>query len=309
MALADEDSPAFMLGGFQHRGCGARRRAASSPRRSGPARASAGTSTTTGCSRAPSASSARATAANLVDAWIPALDGRRGEAASAARKVADVGCGHGASTIIMAAGVSRSRRSSASTTTTASIEARPRRGRGGGVADRVAFEVAGAKDYPGTGYDLVVLLRLPARHGRSGRRARATSARRSPPDGTWMLVEPFAGDRVEDNLNPVGRVYYCGLDDASARPARSTQEVGLALGAQAGEARLARGRREAGFTPLPARDRDAVQPGARGPGLTIWRRGGRARPAPAVCRPGCGHHSGRWGSRVDADGEELDDAS
>ncbi len=106
-------------------------------------------------------------------------------------------------------------------------------------------------------------VRLPARHGRSRSAPRGTCAARSTQDGTWLIVEPFAGDKVEDNLNPVGRVYY-GASTLVCTPASLSQEVGLGLGAQAGEARLRDVVTAGGFTPLPARDRDALQPRARG---------------------------------------------
>ena len=132
-----------------------------------------------------------------------------------------------------------------------------------GVADRVRFEAAAAAAHPGEGYDLVDDVRLPARHGRPGRRRAPGPPRRSPPDGTWLIVEPMAGDRVEDNLNPVGRAYY-GFSTFLCTPASLSQEVGLALGAQAGEARIGDVVAAGGFTPLPPRGRDAVQPRVRG---------------------------------------------
>ena len=115
-----------------------------------------------------------------------------------------------------------------------------------GMADRITFEVAAAKDYPGSGYDLVTVFDClhdmgdPA--GASGH-VHETLA----PDGTWMIVEPFAGDRVEENLNPVGRIFY-GASTVICTPASLSQEVGLALGAQAGEARLAEVVKQGGFS-------------------------------------------------------------
>ena len=137
-------------------------------------------------------------------------------------------------------------------------DARRRRAAEAGVGDRVRFEVAPRDGFPGEGYDLVDLVRLPARHGRPGRRG-PPRPRPLAPDGTWMIVEPSADDRVEDNLNPVGRAFY-GVSTLLCTPASLAQDVGLALGAQAGEARLrdvVRGR----VHPLPPRHRDAVQPG------------------------------------------------
>jgi len=105
-----------------------------------------------------------------------------------------------------------------------------------GVADRVSFEVAPAKSYPGDGYDLVAMFDCLHDMG-DPVGASAHVLETLTPDGTWMIVEPNAGDRLEDNLNPVGRVFY-GASTLVCTPASRDQEVGLALGAQAGEARL-----------------------------------------------------------------------
>ena len=105
-----------------------------------------------------------------------------------------------------------------------------------GVADRVSFEVASAKDYPGSGYDLVCVFDCLHDMG-DPVGASAHVLETLAPDGTWMIVEPFAGDQVQDNLNPIGRVFY-GASTMICTPASLDQEVGLALGAQAGEARL-----------------------------------------------------------------------
>ena len=181
---------------------------------------------------------------NLVSSWIPALTGveeklRRGA------KVADIGCGHGASTILMARAFPKS-------TFVGfdyhgpSIEAARKAAERAGVADRARFEQASAKAYPGRDYDLVAF--FDCLHDMGDPVGAATHVLRSlAEDGTWMIVEPFAGDRVEDNLNPVGRVYY----SASAlicTPASRAQEVGLALGAQAGEPRLRDVATRGGFT-------------------------------------------------------------
>jgi hypothetical protein len=127
-----------------------------------------------------------------------------------------------------------------------SIEAARKKAAQAGVADRCRFEVAGAKDYPGTGYDLVTSFDCLHDMGDpvgAAVHVRSTLAR----DGTWMIVEPSAGDRLEDNLNPVGRIFY-SASTLICVPASRSQEVGLALGAQAGEARIRAVTEEAGFT-------------------------------------------------------------
>jgi SAM-dependent methyltransferase len=181
--------------------------------------------------------------ANLVDSWIPALEGVQKKLEAGAR-VADVGCGHGASTILMAAAFPRSSFVGYDYHA-ASVEQARERAEAAGVGDRVRFEVAGAKDYPGT-YDLVAFFDClhdmgdpvgAARHVRSSLAA----------DGTWMLVEPRAGDRVEENLHPLGRVFY-SVSTLVCTQASLSQEVGTALGAQAGEARLRDVLGQAGFT-------------------------------------------------------------
>ena len=172
--------------------------------------------------------------ANLVDAWIPALDGVEAKLRAGA-SVADVGCGHGASTIIMAQAYPRSTFVGFDYHA-ASVERARQRAAEAGVGDRVTFEVAAAKEYPGRGYDLVAF--FDCLHDMGDPVGAAAHVRQSlAPDGTWLLVEPFANDRLEDNLNPVGRVYYAG-STMLCTPASLSQEVGLALGAQAGEARL-----------------------------------------------------------------------
>jgi ubiquinone/menaquinone biosynthesis C-methylase UbiE len=162
-------------------------------------------------------------------------------------RVADVGCGHGASTIIMAEAFPRSEfvgfdyhRSSISRAREAAAEA--------GLGDRIAFEEATAKDYPSPdgGYDLVCM--FDCLHDMGDPTGAAAHVRETlAPGGTWMVVEPFANDRVEDNLNPVGRVYY-GASTMICTPGSLDQEVGLGLGAQAGEARLTEVITEGGFT-------------------------------------------------------------
>ena len=117
-----------------------------------------------------------------------------------------------------------------------SIEMARQKAAEAGVADRVEFAVAKAKDYPGENYDFVTF--FDCLHDMGDPIGAAAHVRESlAPDGTWMIVEPFAGDRVEDNLNPVGRIYY-SASTLLCTPASLSQEVGLALGAQAGEARM-----------------------------------------------------------------------
>jgi SAM-dependent methyltransferase len=172
--------------------------------------------------------------AHLVAEWIPALEGMHDKLSRGA-SVADVGCGHGASTLVLAKAYPRSRFVGFDAHEP-SITAARERAAAAGVADRVRFEVSTAKTYPGTDYDLVAF--FDCLHDMGDPVGAAAHVRRSiAPDGTWMLVEPFANDRTADNFNPVGRVYYA----ASAQictPCSLSQEVGLALGAQAGEARL-----------------------------------------------------------------------
>jgi SAM-dependent methyltransferase len=182
-------------------------------------------------------------AANLVSNWLPALDGvveklRRGA------RVADVGCGHGASTLIMAQAFPNSRFSGFDYHQP-SIERAQHAAQEAGVADRVQFAVAPAKAFPGNGYDLVAFFDClhdmgdPIGAARHVREALAD-------DGTWLVVEPFANDHLKDNLNPVGRIYY-GASTMICTPASLSQEVGLGLGAQAGEARLRNVVTEGGF--------------------------------------------------------------
>ena len=173
-------------------------------------------------------------AANLVAKWLPALDGVVAKLETGAR-VADVGCGHGASTMLMARAFPRSQFVGFDYHAPSIERARELAG-AAGVSDRVRFEVAAAKTYPGTGYDLVTF--FDCLHDMGDPVGAAAHVRTSlAADGTWMIVEPFAHDRVEDNLNPVGRIFY-GASTFVCTPASLSQEVGLALGAQAGETRL-----------------------------------------------------------------------
>jgi SAM-dependent methyltransferase len=172
--------------------------------------------------------------AHLVAEWLPALDGVVAKLEAGAR-VADIGCGYGASTIIMAQAFPKSTFLGSDYHPDSIAEAR-QRAEAAGVADRVQFEVSPAGSFSGTGYDLVTT--FDALHDMgdpvgAARHVRSTVA----DDGTWMVVEPMAGDHVEDNLNPVGRAYY-GFSTLLCTPASLAQEVGLALGTQAGPARI-----------------------------------------------------------------------
>jgi SAM-dependent methyltransferase len=181
--------------------------------------------------------------ANLVSSWIPALDGVEDKLARGIR-VADVGCGHGASTILMSQAFPHSQFVGLDYHD-ASIEAARKRAADAGVADRVTFEVASAKDYTGT-YELICF--FECLHDMGDPVGAAKHARQAlVDDGTVLLVEPYAGDHVEDNLNVVGRSFY-GFSTVICTMASKSQEVGLALGAQAGEARLREVFEEAGFT-------------------------------------------------------------
>ena len=161
-------------------------------------------------------------------------------------QVADVGCGHGSSTILMAQAFPNSTFVGFDYHDASIEAARERAARRRASTTGSRFEVAPAADYAGDGLRPRDDVRLPARHGRPGRR-RPPRAQHAAPDGTWMIVEPIAGDRVEDNLNPVGRAYY-GFSTLLCTPASLSQEVGLALGAQAGEARIRDVVSAAGFT-------------------------------------------------------------
>jgi 2-polyprenyl-3-methyl-5-hydroxy-6-metoxy-1,4-benzoquinol methylase len=182
--------------------------------------------------------------AHLVGEWLPALDGVV-EKLESGGLVADVGCGHGASTVLMAKAFPRSR-FVGSDYHDGSIETARGRAEQAGVSDRVSFEVQPAAGYSGDGYDLVTMFDCLHDMGDpvgAARHVRSTLA----PEGTWMIVEPHAGDRVEENFNPVGRTYY-GFSTLLCTPASLSQEVGLALGAQAGEARLREVLSDGGFS-------------------------------------------------------------
>ena len=183
-------------------------------------------------------------AASLTSDWLPSLSGvvarlERGG------KVADVGCGHGASTVLMAAAYP------ASVFTgfdyhAPSVEAARGAATAAGVADRTTFEVAGAGAFSGSGYDLVCF--FDCLHDMGDPVGALQHTRRAlSDDGVVMLVEPQAGDTVAENLNPIGRLFYAA-SSLICTPASQSQEVGRALGAQAGVARLTEVANEAGFT-------------------------------------------------------------
>lgn len=173
-------------------------------------------------------------AAHLVQEWIPALEGVDARLRTGG-KVADVGCGLGASTIIMAQAYPHSTFHGFDYHAP-SIEWARKSAERAGVADRVKFDVAPARSFPGRDYDLVSVFDCLHDMGDPvGASRHVREALKS--DGAWMIVEPFANDRLEDNLTPVGRIFY-GASTLICTPASRSQEVGMCLGAQAGEARL-----------------------------------------------------------------------
>ena len=173
-------------------------------------------------------------AANLVAHWLPALDCMVARLEAGA-KVADVGCGHGASTLIMAEAYPSSRFVGYDYHAP-SVEHARAAAQKAGLAERVRFEVAQAADFPGSGYDLVAM--FDCLHDMGDPAGASAHVRSSlAADGCWLIVEPFANDRLEDNLNPVGRVFY-SASSFICTPASRSQEVGACLGAQAGEQRL-----------------------------------------------------------------------
>ena len=183
-------------------------------------------------------------AANLVSQWLPALEGVEAKLKSGAR-VADVGCGHGASTIIMAQAYPKSEFIGFDYHEPSIVRARESANKAG-LGDRVRFEVASAKSYPGSDYDLVTV--FDCLHDMGDPVGASAHVRQSlKKDGTWMIVEPFANDQLENNLNPVSRVFY-SASTFICTPASRSQEVGLCLGAQAGEARIRSVVRDGGFS-------------------------------------------------------------
>src|SRR6266436_1904069 len=231
--LANEDSPAYIPGAFQL----ALGSLAAVPRIAESFRSGAGMgwhehddAVFDGCEKffRPSY------AANLVSSWIPSLQGVKAKLEVGAR-VADVGCGKGASTMLMAKAFPRSQffgfdYHDKSIEGARAIAARE------GLSDRVSFEVTKAKEFLGKDYDLVTV--FDCLHDMGDPVGAATHVRKSlSKDGTWMIVEPFANDELKDNLNPVGRVYY-SFSTLLCTPCSRSQEVGLCLGAQSGEKRI-----------------------------------------------------------------------
>jgi ubiquinone/menaquinone biosynthesis C-methylase UbiE len=182
--------------------------------------------------------------ANLVPSWLPALDGVEAKLRAGAR-VADIGCGLGASTVLLAQSYPTST-INGSDYHNGSIELARKRAAEAGVGSRTAFEVASAQTFSGSGYDLVTT--FDSLHDMGDPVGAARHVRDTlTPDGTWMIVEPAAADTVEGNLNPVGRIYY-SFSSYLCVPNGLSQPGGYALGAQAGEAAIRQVSTDAGFT-------------------------------------------------------------
>jgi len=180
---------------------------------------------------------------SLVQSWLPALDGIE-DKLHAGGKVADVGCGHGHSTILMAEAFPNSKFWGFDPDHDSIVAAR-KNAELAGVGDRATFDYGVAKDYPAQNFDLICFFDClhdmgdPVGAARHAKEALAA-------DGTIMLVEPYANDQVENNINPIGRLYYAASTTLCCAHSLS-EEVGLALGAQAGEARLREVFADAGF--------------------------------------------------------------
>jgi SAM-dependent methyltransferase len=183
-------------------------------------------------------------AANLMSTWIPSLQDVTAKLEAGAR-VADVGCGKGASTILMAKAYPKSKFFGFDYHDK-SIEAARENAKSEGVGERATFEVAKAKEFPGKDYDFVAV--FDCLHDMGDPIGAARHVRESlSKDGTWMIVEPFANDELKDNLNPVGRMYY-SFSTLLCTPCSRSQEVALCLGAQSGEKRIREVVSTAGFS-------------------------------------------------------------
>lgn len=182
--------------------------------------------------------------ANLISSWLPALDGVV-DTLTVGASVADVGCGHGASTILMAQAFPQSR-FVGSDYHASSIAIARDRATTAGVGGNTDFEVTPAAEFPGSGYALVTM--FDSLHDMGDPVGAARRVRQAiEPDGTWMVVEPAAGDTVEENLNPIGRAYY-GFSTLLCTPASLSQPGAAALGTQAGPAKIREVAEQAGFT-------------------------------------------------------------
>ncbi|HEY1272345.1 MAG TPA: class I SAM-dependent methyltransferase, partial [Terriglobales bacterium] len=242
-ALANEDSPAYLPGAFQL----ALGSLAAVPRIAESFRNGAGMGwhehddgVFHGCEKFFRAGYT----ANLVASWIPALDDVKAKLEAGA-KVADVGCGKGASTVLMAKAFPKSKFHGFDYHDK-SIEGARETAKREGLSGRVSFDVSKAKDFPGKDYDFIAV--FDCLHDMGDPVGAAKHVRQSlAKDGTWMIVEPFANDQLQDNLNPVGRMYY-SFSTLLCTPCSRSQEVGLCLGAQAGEARIREVVSAAGFT-------------------------------------------------------------
>jgi len=240
--LSEPDSPAYMLPGFDMPGILADNEALVEPAfRSGKG---VGWGDQSQCLFCATAKFFRpGYQANLVASWLPALDGVVDKLEKGA-KVADVGCGHGVSTLIMAKAFPKSTFVGYDFHPSSVKEARAH-AKKHGAAGNVNFEVASAADYPGEGYDLVTF--FDCLHDMGDPVGAARHVRKTlNPDASWMIVEPQAGDRLEDNFNPVSRLFYAG-STLICVPTSLDQPVGAAFGAQAGFAKLSAAIREGGF--------------------------------------------------------------
>jgi 2-polyprenyl-3-methyl-5-hydroxy-6-metoxy-1,4-benzoquinol methylase len=243
MALADENSPAFVCGAFEL----ATATIKAEPQIEKVFRSGAGfgwhehdAGVFTGCERffRPGYN------ANLVSSWLPALEGVE-EKLRVGANVADVGCGLGSSSRLMAEAYPRSRITGFDYHRE-SIELARQKAKAAGLSDRLRFEAAPAQTFPGSGYDLITM--FDCLHDMGDPIGAARHVRQAlAPDGTWLIVEPIAGDTVQQNLNPVGRAYYA-FSTFLCTPNSLSQDVGLALGAQAGEKRIRDVVTAAGFT-------------------------------------------------------------